>query len=448
MLLTTKSIDALRSEKHQQIADDGCKGLTLTVLPSGTKTWAFRYRNKAGKQCRIPLGVYDSENIRVADRVSLKHARETADELRGKVREGRDPVAERQAEREAAKLESEAAAREAARIEKGEINATDSFQTVWASFVADYFPTIRESTASKWHGIYRRVLAPRWDSKALNEITPSDVVAVKKALQKTQDAADSALTVCRVFFKWCSSEDRELIAPNASPVLGIAKVKRPRGHEKKNPHSDRTLSDDEIRWLWKATGRKDDVLGSVVRMLLLSGGRRSEVSHMPKTELNVRESEWLISGKRLKTGVPHRVHLSAEALAVLAATPVIDKCKYRFSTNGKNPVSGYSRYKRWLDRRMAEIAAAECGEFVQIRPWRFHSLRKTVRTGIRQRLGFPPHIAKKCVNHSLGKIDATYDLGDFEPEKTAAFIAWGRHVAGIVSGQPSIVAGADQKAAA
>jgi integrase len=60
-----------------------------------------------------------------------------------------------------------------------------------------------------------------------------------------------------------------------------------------------------------------------------------------------------------------------------------------------------------------------------------HDLRRTCRTHL-GKLGVPPHIAERCLNHALGKIAATYDVHDYLPERRAALETWAKHVSGLV----------------
>lgn len=66
------------------------RGLYIEVHPSGSKLWRLRYRY-LGKDKRLALGAYPE--------VGLAEARRKRDEVRQKLREGVDPVAERQRER-------------------------------------------------------------------------------------------------------------------------------------------------------------------------------------------------------------------------------------------------------------------------------------------------------------------------------------------------------------
>src|SRR5690349_7301462 len=84
---TTAYLDSLQpGDKRRDYADVGCRGLTVAVLPSGSKAWFFRYRNAAGQQRSLPVGLYNAELA--SDRVTLADARKAADAARVAVRAG------------------------------------------------------------------------------------------------------------------------------------------------------------------------------------------------------------------------------------------------------------------------------------------------------------------------------------------------------------------------
>src|SRR5262249_37987230 len=179
-------------------------------------------------------------------------------------------------------------------------------------------------------------------------------------------AANRTLAAIRRFFSWCI--ERDYIA--ASPCAGIKdpaeKVSR-----------DRVLSDDEIRWAWKAFEATGYPFGSMGKLLVLTGQRRDEVAGIVQAELNTGGKLWTIPGGRTKNADPHDVPLSDAALAVIeAAQGAKDRVpgapRFLFSTTGETYVSGYSRAKRIIDAEMAEIVKQETGEAVEIPRWTMH----------------------------------------------------------------------------
>ena len=102
-MLTARKVETAelpaKGGKPYKLSDTGrCAGLYLLVTPSG-RYWRFDYRLNGKRR---------TYNIGTADKVSLKLAREAAEKARVKVRDGVDPVLERQRRREAEEKEREA----------------------------------------------------------------------------------------------------------------------------------------------------------------------------------------------------------------------------------------------------------------------------------------------------------------------------------------------------
>jgi integrase len=76
-------------------------------------------------------------------------------------------------------------------------------------------------------------------------------------------------------------------------------------------------------------------------------------------------------------------------------------------------LSGFSKLKMMLD-----AASGVTG-------WRFHDLRRTVRTRLAA-LGVAPDIAERCLNHvsAVGALAAVYDRHDYQTEILAALRLW------------------------
>jgi integrase len=417
--LTVKNAKA--GAARREIPDAVCPGLYLVVQPSGAKSWTTRYRY-AGKPRKLTHGP-------VSDALGLVEARELSRAATRAVAAGRDPGAEKiEARRKAAD--------EAARIEQGEVlKATDPFEVVWDAFDREHIgPSLRPSTAESWRRVYTKTFKPRWAKRPLNAITPADIHGVLKALQKTPDAADTALKVAKAFFNWTMAAPRHLLA--VSPCTGIAKVKRDKESD------DRTLTDDEIRWAWKASEKVGYPFGGLVQLLLLTGTRRNEAAQLVEPELDFAARLWRLPGSRAKNGRAHAIHLSGPTIAVLKSLPEMKSDSgFIFTTNGKTPISGFSKMKLALDKAMAEVAAEERGEPVKIPAWHLHSLRKTFATGL-ARLGIALQVAERCINHvsgTLGGLAGIYNKHEYQAEQVIAFDAWARHVETVVSGKAANV---------
>jgi integrase len=173
----------------------------------------------------------------------------------------------------------------------------------------------------------------------------------------------------------------------------------------------------------------------MIQLLLLTGARRDEVSHMVRGELDLDAKVWTLPAARAKNKREHIVHLSDAAVAILKALkPVKSDAGWCFTTNGENPVSGYSKAKIIVDRFISEAANGEAMD-----PWTFHDLRRTAATGMAG-IGIAIPVIERALNHvsgTFGGLVGRYQHHDFAAERREAFQKWGDHVTRIVSPVPA-----------
>ena len=129
--------------------------------------------------------------------------------------------------------------------------------------------------------------------------------------------------------------------------------------------------------------------GGIVEILALTGQRREEVAECPWDEVDLDAHIWTLPKSRTKNGKSHIVHLSQQSVAVLKRME--RKESFVFSLHGTRPFQRFSEAKRELDKI--------CG----VKDWRLHDLRRTCVSGM-ARLGVPPHVADKILNHQGGTI--------------------------------------------
>ena len=157
----------------------------------------------------------------------------------------------------------------------------------------------------------------------------------------------------------------------------------------------------------------------IVEFVALTGQRREEVAQLKWDELDEKTRTWIIPGRRTKNKRAHIVHLSEPAWKVIRA------CSgepYVFGTATGKRFQRFGKEKPTLDKL--------CG----VAGWRIHDLRRTIVSGM-ARLGIPPHIADKILNHQAGTISgvaAVYQRHDFLAEREEALDRWGVHVEHIV----------------
>ncbi len=409
--LTVKALDNIKpSSTRREVPDGGLPGLYLVVQPSGATSWAVRYRIN-GTPKKVTLGTYPA--------ISLPDARSLARKALVAVSEGRDPSEERKA--------AKRAAREAVR---------DDIESVVSSFIERYAKLhTKPGSAEQTERLLRKEVVGAWRGRPVGTITRRDVILLLDQIvdRGAPVTANRVLAATRRMFRWAM--ERGLV--DATPTEGI----RAPSAEKAR---DRVLSDNEVGRVWVASDAIGWPFGSFIKMLVLTGQRRDEVAAMSWSELDLDNGLWTLPAERSKNGYAHVVPLAPAAVAILRNLPVVlhgaRPSPFVFTTTGATHISGYSRAKAALDAAMLarlKKEAADRGEDpdeVELQPWRFHDLRRTMASGM-ARLGVSIHVVEKLLNHvsgTFGGIVGVYQRHDFAEEKLSAVNAWCYHVTSLL----------------
>jgi integrase len=205
------------------------------------------------------------------------------------------------------------------------------------------------------------------------------------------------------FWKWAIAEG----LCETSPVLGTLKADV--GNSR-----DRVLTPDELRKLWHALG--DNRFSEVVRLLLLTACRRTEIGNLTWDEIDLARKLIVLPPARTKNGHGLSLPLSHQALAIAQRTPRRNTTPFLFSE--AKGFGAWDQDKLRLDSRLG------------IAPWRIHDLRRTAATGMAE-LGVLPHIVEAVLNHQSGHksgVAGIYNRARYADEMRVALQKWADHI--------------------
>jgi integrase len=362
----------------------------LAVEPTGTKTWVLRCR-QAGVSRRITLGRAGKDGL------TLAAARAAAAAARHRIEQGTE-LPRRDAQVHA---------------------AGDRLETAVASFLELHARRKnRPSTAWAAERIFNRLVLPAWRGRSIQDIRRRDIIElVEQVALDRPYLANRTLGVLSKLFNWLCA--RDVIA--ISPVTG---VERPHKEEVRQ----RTLADAELRALWIAC-ESDGPFGTALRLLILTGARRNEVSHMKWSEIDAERRVWTLPSERSKNAREHAIPLSSQAWAIVQAMPRFAGCDFVFTADGRGSIIGWAKAKTRL--------SAKAG--IPEESWRLHDLRRSCAAGM-ARLGASVPVIEKALNHQSGVfrgIVSTYQTHDYADEIRIALQRWADRVDAIVSGEPT-----------
>jgi integrase len=374
--LTELAVSRLKPELAPFLVWDSYqRSLVLRVHPTGRKTWAAVYHFH-GRPRWLHLGG--------ADIVGLADARRRAAKVLLEVADGRDPAAERQAER-----------------------SSGTFADLAERYVERYAKKKNKSW-QQTDTLVRRYLLPRWGKLQAGGITRSDAKALMDRIEAPV-LANQILAAASSIFSWAVKQ--ELVAAN--PCLDI---------DRNETHSrERVLADSEVPRFWEAFAKAGPA-GQTLQMLLLTGQRPGEVACMRRE--HIVDGWWQLPGAPVpelgwpgtKNGQNHRVWLPAPTQQILAA-----------ASGG-----GFVFARRTgLDTVMRSICADLGAE--RATP---HDLRRTHGSTITA-LGFGRDAMNRIQNHKEGGIASVYDRHGYAEEGKRVMEAVAAKIMALVEGEPA-----------
>jgi integrase len=431
--LTDIAIRAMKTpEKRQEIPAGS--GLYLIAQPSGSKGWALRYRF-GGRPQKLTLGrwfegdIKDAPEPKIDGLLTLKGARMLAAAELHKIKaKGHDPAAAKRKAQEEQDRRREntfrAVAEKYMKLEAGMRLDGDGNPTGFN----EKLRTARE----RWLMLERSAF-PTLGGLPIAEIRKSDVIKLldKLSVGDLKDrhgykikggnvAADRLLAVIRKIFSWYATREDDFRSPI---VPGLNRVK---GSEQART---RVLSDDELRAIWRTASALEGPFPAFIRFSLLTCSRRGEAAGMRWEEVDA-AGDWELPSIRSKTKVPVLRPLSQAAQDLLAAQPRMAGQAFVFTTDGRSPISGYSKHKAKFDAAVfAELKAQ--GKPAPLPNWTIHDLRRTART-LLSRAGVPSDHAERALGHVIGGVRGVYDRHEFYDEKKRAFEMLAQRIAAIV----------------
>jgi integrase len=392
--ITKRSVDALISSgQHDILWDDSIKGFGAKRTKAGAVSYVLQFRmgGRESKTRRYTIGSHGSPWTPAT-------ARAEAERLAILIAQGIDPgEAERQRRRESVDL------------------AFDNYSDRFAE----------ACVGEGWRRLVKRSLElhvkPVLGTKPLPNLTRIDIVAVFDRMPRAQIAnIRNVFAVLRRLLRWAVSRgdiDR-------SPMEGMETPPpvKPR---------DRWLSDEELGRIWMAAPNTHSCFGPIIRLLIVTGQRREEVSSLRWEELNRKDLLWTLPGERAKNGEPNRIPLNELAVAILdevAGSAIWPRSGRMFTTSRGGRFTGYSKGKIKLDLLMSQDGREPLPD------WRLHDLRRTLATGF-QRLGVRFEVTEAVLNHVGGSragVAGIYQRHDWKDEKREAMKSWNDHLAAII----------------
>ncbi|MGE4250867.1 MAG: tyrosine-type recombinase/integrase [Parvibaculaceae bacterium] len=386
-------------------------GLAFMVTPGGARTFYLAFTSPTdGKRARMKLGRYPE--------FSLATARKRAKEARGEIGAGNDPLREKRA-----------------------LEASQTVADLVENYIARHAMTKRSGPA-----IARRLRKNVKDVIGTVKLADLHRREITRCIDAVKDRgadveANRVFEDIRAMVRWARGRgdlDENLVDGMRRPT--------------ETTERDRVLTPDEIKTVWKAFPGADmrESTRRILRLLLITLQRESEVAGMMKDELDLAKRLWTIPGARTKNKQEHVVPLSDMAVDIIReqieAAAALAKRKGRKpppfvfpAPGGRAAVTGASVPKAV---KRLEVKAKGGPTIMGVAPWTPHDLRRTAATGMEE-LGISPFIVGHVINHrSITKSTVTsrvYARYTYDKEKREALDLWSDRLTGIIEGRAAVV---------
>jgi integrase len=258
--------------------------------------------------------------------------------------------------------------------------------------------------------LIRKHVLPRWRGKDINAISRQHVKEIIRGI-KAPVVANQALAATSAIFTWAIKE--EVAKENPCKLIDKNETKS----------RERVLLDSEVPRFWSAFDDVGLMVGTALKLILLTGQRPGEVTHMRYEHIKdgwwemPRDPDPALEWPGTKNGRNHNVWLSAPVQGLIAALEDQRDTGFVFDV-------------RRLDTAMRNIWA-RLGVKEKVTP---HDLRRTFSTTVTG-LGSGRDAMNRVTNHKDGGIATVYDRHKYRRENQTIMEKVAAHILQLATGK-------------
>ncbi|WP_019219055.1 tyrosine-type recombinase/integrase [Bartonella florencae] len=380
--LNARSVATLGAGKY----NDGA-GLLLHKRKDGGAQWILRYTIH-GRRREMGLGALRD--------VSLKQARECAMQWRAVLREGRDPIKERNKQK-----------REAiSNLHYLKDIALDAFESRKAELKGD-------GKDGTWFLPLRLHILPKLGCLPVSEITQTEIRNVLAPIWHTKaKTARTALMRLNLCLKHAAALglDVDLQATEkAQALLG----------KQRHKITNRPAMDwKDVPAFYQTLCKTTTITYLALRLLILTGVRTYPLRHIHKDQVD--GDIWTIPAENMKgkrdATTEFRVPLSTEALEILKQARLLSRNDFFFSATGRGPLAA-----RCMSQYMQRAGLKACP----------HGFRSSLRDWLAETTDAPYEVAETILSHMVGgQVERAYRRTDYLEQRRVYMDKWAAYVTG------------------
>lgn len=391
------------------LGDAMTQGLELRVGKQ-SKSWVFKYTRPAGGRTNLMLGRYNSDEKMG---ITLANARELAQAAAKQLRAGIDPGLAAKVAKTTQAMEQGDTFKGAIEVVLGQVKRkfTDRhYQEVKARAELHIIPKLghlplKDITSQ----IVAEVLQPLYDA--------GKHTTLKRCCQLISQTLNDAVEESRLDVNRCATTYKRRFA--------LSKDQRAELVEEGKLGNMATIPPLELPNLMAALRSEhlEPVTRQCLEFQLLTMARPGEAATAEWCEIDLEARTWTIPAKKMKKRIEHVIHLSEQALAILAeAKPTYAGRRYIFSGTG-NKETHISKSTTTIALRRLHHETKELKTKLVA-----HGMRALAATTLTEK-GFRAAWIERALAHGLvDKTQAAYVHANHFAERAMMLDKWGEHV--------------------
>jgi len=386
---TDQGIKAITGTKPYRV--DRC--LYIRASDSGTKRWVFRWR-KDGKLRDMGLGSYG----KAEDQVSLAEARQLAAKYRAVVKQGKDPIIER--DRELAS------------------NAPDKVPT-FADCREQYIKAHSPSWSNpkhrqQWENTRKTYAEPLIGKLPVNQVDDDHVFSVLDAiwLTKTETAVRLRGRIEKVL-AWAEAKGYRKGLPNPARRNGPLAVSLPKPSKIKKVKHHKSLTYPNVNAFIKDLRKQKGVSARAMEFTILTAARTGEVIGAQWSEIDFDSRVWTIPAERMKANKDHRVPLSDAAMKIISGQQGLHETWI---------FPGVRKGKHLSNTAMLELLKGMEKDFT------VHGFRSTFKNWAAEQTNFPRQVVEFALAHvNKDTTESAYLHSDLLEKRVPLMDRWAKY---------------------
>ena len=339
------------------------RGLYVRVQPTGAKSFVAVTLDPHGKQVWATIGPTDV--------LSIADARERAREAVRRIRDGLPAF-------------------------EAPPTKPDTFEAIAEQWLRRHVQANGLRSQAEITRLLKVLVYPAWKGRALRDIKRSDIADLLDGVEDRHGGrqADYVLAITRQIANWYATRHDDYVPPFI------------KGMRRTNPKSrarDRTLSDDELRAMWRVA-ESAGPFGALVRLLLLTAQRREKVVSMKWSDIGI-DGTWRIPLEAREKGAPAEIALPAAVVDIIRVQPQLGDNPFVLAGRGDAHINGFSKSKKAFDAKLPKGIPA----------WVLHDLRRSARS-LMARAGVSNDHAERVLGHARPGVEGIYDRHRYRDE--------------------------------